>query len=223
MCGRFSQAQIAELDRELFKLLRIPAAEPRYNVAPTQEAPVIRVARSGRRRLDLLRWGLIPYWAKERSIGNRLINARAETAAEKPAFRDPFRRRRCAVLADGFYEWKKVARTKQPFLLRRGDGRPFGLAGLWDRWRGGEEPALESFTILTTRPNELLAPIHDRMPVILPPSALDDWLGTGGLAAERIRELLRPYPPEEMTALPVSTFVNNPANDSPLCVTPLDA
>lgn len=223
MCGRFSQAQIAELDRELFKLLRIPAAEPRYNVAPTQDAAVVR-ARPGaaERSLDFLRWGLIPHWAKDFTIGNRMINARAETVDRKPAFEVPFRRQRCLVPVDGFYEWKKLGRIKQPYFIRLHDRRPFALAGLWDRWSDAGHEPIESFTILTTNPNALVEPIHNRMPVILSPTHYDTWLDPAVSDAARLRPLLQPFPAEALTAYPVSRHVNSPANEGPECVTPIE-
>lgn len=220
MCGRFTQAQIAELDREIFKLLEMPALEPRYNIAPTQDAGVIRQRPNGERVMHLLRWGLIPAWAKDPAIGNRMINARAETATTKPAFEKPFRRQRCVVPVDGFYEWKKTKEGKQPFYICRRDGGPLAFAGLWDRWQGPSDDAVDSFTILTTTPNALVAPIHNRMPVILASHTIDDWLDTARRDVEQLQELLRPYPEEEMTAYPVSRYVNKPSNEGPECVTP---
>jgi putative SOS response-associated peptidase YedK len=189
---------------------------PRYNVAPTEDVPVVRAAPTGR-RLDLLHWGLVPRWAQDPSIGNRMINARAETAAEKPAFRDALRRRRCLIPADGFYEWKKVegAKRKQPYLFRMKGDRPFAFAGVWESWRR-EGEALESFTILTTGPNELLAGVHDRMPVIVAPADYDRWLDPARNATD-VQDLLRAYPAGEMEAVRVSTRVNNAGFDDPSC------
>jgi putative SOS response-associated peptidase YedK len=220
MCGRFTQAQIAELDREVFKLLEMPALEPRYNIAPTQDVAVIRQRRSGERVMHFLRWGLIPAWAREPAIGNRMINARAETLHSKPAFEKPFRRQRCLVPADGFYEWKKTEEGKQPFYIRRRDERPFAFAGLWDRWHDAAHGDVDSFAIITTSPNALLAPIHDRMPVILRSDKYDEWLDGTNRDVERLGTLLGPYPEEEMTAYPVSRYVNKPSNEGPECVTP---
>jgi putative SOS response-associated peptidase YedK len=220
MCGRFSQAQIAELDREVFRLLEMPALEPRYNIAPTQDVAVIRQRANGERVMQLLRWGLIPHWAKDPAIGNRMINARAETLATKPAFKRPFLRQRCLVPADGFYEWKRTGTAKQPYYLRRSDGGPLAFAGLWDRWQEDSDAAIDSFTIVTTTPNDLVAPIHNRMPAILLPDRYDMWLDPENRDVDDLGSLLGPYPAEEMTAYPVSRFVNNPRNEGPECVSP---
>jgi putative SOS response-associated peptidase YedK len=167
------------------------------------------------------RWGLIPSWAKDLTIGNQLINAQAETASIKPAFRAAFKKRRCLILADGFFEWKKENRHKQPFHIRLRDGRPFAFAGLWEHWEGTEGKAIESCTILTATPNELLRSLHHRMAVILPSSEYDRWLDPSMQQPDALQPLLRPYPSEEMTAYPVSTVVNNPRNDAPSCIEPL--
>jgi putative SOS response-associated peptidase YedK len=169
----------------------------------------------------MARWGLVPFWAKDRAIGNRLINARAESLAEKPAYRDSFKKRRCLVVADGFYEWQKVDGRKQPWLLRLRDGGPFGFAGLWSVWRekaSGDE--LESCTIVTTSPNELAAPIHDRMPVILPRERHAEWLDPAAEPSS-LAALLEPFPALKMEAYPVSTWVNAPQHDDRRCVEPL--
>ena len=223
MCGRFSQAQIAELDREIANLLEAPPLEPRFNVAPTQDAAVVRERPAGGGRVvQLLRWGLIPRWAKDPAIGNRMINARSETVAEKPAFKTPFLRQRCLVPADGFYEWQQTGGAKQPYYIRREDRRPLLLAGLWDRWDGDPEGPVDSFTILTTEPNEVVAPIHNRMPVILPPERYDAWLDPAHRDLAALRALLRPFAAGEMTAYPVSRYVNSPRNEGPECVSPVD-
>lgn len=225
MCGRFSQTQSPDAIAAAFQLSAIPDLTPRYNIAPTQAVSVVTVSRkSGDRVHHAKRWGLIPRWAKDAAIGARLINARAETVAEKPAFRDAFQRRRCLVVADGFYEWLRTGDrgTKQPFYLHLRDRQPFAFAGLWERWR---DPAIAeprfSCTILTTAPNALMAPIHNRMPVILPPSAYDLWLDPTLDAPNALTPLLRPYEADEMEAYPVSTHVNNARNDSPACLAPL--
>ncbi|MCB1056336.1 MAG: SOS response-associated peptidase, partial [Acidobacteria bacterium] len=171
----------------------------------------------------LMRWGLIPHWAKDPSIGNRLINARAETAAEKPAFRSSFSKRRCLVPADGFYEWQKTGGRKQPFYLQLKEHRPFAFAGLWARWKASEDETVQSFTLLTTTPNEVAAKVHDRMPVILPPESYDRWLDPELHDREALEALLLPYPAEAMEAYPVSTLVNSPQNDDPRCIEPIDA
>lgn len=217
MCGRFSQAQIAELDLEVFRLLAVPPLAPRYNIAPTQAVAVIRERRNGERVMHLLRWGLIPYWATDRAIGNRMINARAETLTAKPAFKQPFARRRCLVPADGFYEWKRSETAKQPYYIRRTDGAPMAFAGLWDRWKEGDE-SIDSFAIVTTTPNDLVRSIHDRMPAILLPDHYDRWLDATNRDVDDVSTVLGPYPADELTAYPVSRFVNNPRNEGPECL-----
>ena len=178
MCGRFTLRAPASVIAEQFALFEVPPFTARFNIAPTQPVPVIRMrpgpslrARRGSRELVWLRWGLVPGWAKDPAIGSRLINARAETAAEKPAFRTALRQRRCLVAADGFYEWQQAGRTKQPYFIHLRDDRPFAFAGLWEAWEGADHAWLETCTLLTTGPNDVVRPIHDRMPVILPPQA----------------------------------------------------
>ena len=225
MCGRFTQSCSWEETAELFGLEEIPEdLRPRYNVAPTQLAAVVR--NEGGRRLRMLRWGLIPSGAPAPSIGNRLINARAETARVRPSFRDAFRARRCLVPVDGFFEWERLGRRRQPWLFRMRERSPFALAGLYERWRappGIPAPraspakpsdAVETFTILTTDANEVVAPVHDRMPVILHPSAFNAWL-----AGKDVR--LGPYPPDAMETFRVSPLVNSPAHDDLRCIEPL--
>lgn len=195
-------------------MARLPG--PRYNVAPSQPIAAILDARP--HEISLVRWGLIPRWAKDPAIGNRLINARAETLAEKPSFRDALARRRCVIVADGFFEWAAVPgqRTKQPYFFRRLDGQPFGFAGLWETWRSPEGAEVVSGTIITTTPNELLAKFHDRMPAILTGEAWKRWIAPGPPHLD----LLGPYPAAEMTCHPVSTLVNNPVADVPACIEP---
>jgi putative SOS response-associated peptidase YedK len=196
--------------------------QPRYNIAPTQPVATVRTARgSGDREMVFLRWGLVPSWSKDPSIGSRMINARSETVADKPAFRAAFRRRRCLVPADGFYEWQKQNGWKQPFYIHLREGRPFAFAGLWEFWKGEGDVIIESCTLLTTEPNDLIRPLHSRMPVILHPQQYDLWLDPGLDAPERLRPLLRPYPFADMEAYPVSRFVNKPQNDDPRCIEPL--
>lgn len=226
MCGRFTLRTPAAQVAAAFQL-ELPLELPqRFNVAPTQDVAVVRLdPQSGRRRLDMLHWGLIPSWADDPGIGNRMINARAESAAEKPSFRRAFKSRRCLVVADGFFEWKKVGRRKQPYLITV-DDRPFAFAGLWERWKGGDAsngPPLESCTIITTTANALMQSIHDRMPVILDPNDYDRWLSTSAEDSSQLQELLVPYPADAMQAVPVSTAVNNPRHDGPDCVEPVDA
>ena len=221
MCGRFSLGTPATSLVAQFNLFEVPAWAPRYNIAPTQQAPtVVKAASQLARQFKMHRWGLIPPWAKDPGIGSQLINARAETVAIKPAFRKAFRERRCLILADGFFEWQRRGRHKQPFHIRMRDGRPFAFAGLREYWEGPEGPGIDSCTILTTTANELVGALHDRMPVILAPQDYDLWLDPGIREAERLQSLLHAYPSEEMAAYPVSTRVNNPANDSPECVEP---
>lgn len=222
MCGRYTLSTPTDLLSDLFELETAVEVQPRFNIAPTQSAPVVRVDAGDRvRRLDTLKWGLVPFWAKEPSIGNRMINARAETVAEKPAYRVSFRKKRCLILADGFYEWQATGGPKQPFFFHRGDGYPFAMAGLWDRWEKGEEAPLETFTIITTEANELVAPIHKRMPVILAEPHIEKWLDPGFEDKESLAQMLAPAPPETLEALPVSTYVNSPANEGPQCVEPI--
>jgi putative SOS response-associated peptidase YedK len=223
MCGRYTLTSPGEVVAEVFGLDLAPELGPRYNLAPTQEAAVVRVAKPGDpRTLDRLRWGLIPAWAKDPSIGNRMINARAETVAEKPSYRDSFRRQRCLVVADGFFEWQRVGKAKQPHLIRRQDRRPFGFAGLWAAWRGAApDQGVETFTILTTEPNDLMRPLHDRMPVILDPKDFTAWLDPANRDAAALHALLVPAPVDGWEAVPISTAVNSPAHDSPDCIQPL--
>ena len=223
MCGRYSLSTPDDVLREFFELdededLAPRSLEPRFNIAPTQEAAVIRARRdSGARVLSFLRWGLVPYWAEDLSIGSRMINARSETAAEKRAFERCFRRRRCLVPADGFYEWKKTSAGKQPYWFHSPVGAPFAFAGLWDSWRQTDGEPLQSFTILTTEPNEVTAEIHDRMPVILDEGSYSKWLDPSIEDPADLQPLLVPYPADRINRYTVSTLVNSPANDSPEC------
>ncbi|MCA9897857.1 MAG: SOS response-associated peptidase [Anaerolineales bacterium] len=198
----------------------LPPSVPRYNIAPTQPVAAIRLAENGQREFTFFRWGLVPSWAKDLNIGSRMINARSETVAEKPSFRTAFKRRRCLIPADGFYEWQKQGSGKQPMFIRPVAERPFALAGLWEVWRDPDGSVLQTCTILTTTPNELMAPIHNRMPVIVEPEDFDLWLNPEP-DPEQGLHLLRPYPAEKMAAYPVSTVVNNPRNDMPDCIQPI--
>lgn len=222
MCGRFTLFESSQvLSREFGVPIPNPIA-PCYNIAPTRPVAVVRNRPEvGEREFALLRWGLIPSWAKDPSIGARMINARAETAPGKPAFRNAFRRRRCLVPASGFYEWRKQVRAKQPYYISLNEKRTMALAGLWERWEGTEGAPIESCTLLTTEANELIAPLHDRMPVILPPESYDLWLNPSEQDPAVLYPLLAPYPPEKMTAYPVSRRVNNPSADDPGLVDPL--
>ncbi len=220
MCGRFTLLTPSETLVEQFELPDMPALSPRYNIAPSQSVAAVRqLPDDGGRELVWLRWGLVPFWAKELSIGARMINARSETVAQKPAFRAAFRQRRCLVLADGFYEWQKQAGSKQPFFIRLEDGRPFAFAGLWEHW-DGPEGAVESCTILTTEPNDLIRPLHNRMPIILLPTDYDLWLDHSVQEPRQLQPLLRPYSAQDMVAYPVSLWVNSPQNDGPRCIEP---
>jgi putative SOS response-associated peptidase YedK len=215
MCGRFALfAGPEELAKAFGVSIEDVALPPRYNIAPTQTVPVVRTTDGGR-RLAPMHWGLIPPWAKDAAMGSRMINARAETVTEKPAFRVAFRSRRCLIPASGFYEWQARGRGKVPHFIRRQDGGLLALAGLWERWApAGAEP-VESCTILTTAANKLMQPIHDRMPVIVAPDDLPTWLGEVPTAPGALGALLRPCPPEALVAYPVSTYVNAPAHDDP--------
>lgn len=219
MCGRFSLG--VDTDRLVaeFGIATVAAPhEPRYNIAPTQPVPAVVRADHGL-RLGALRWGLVPYWAGDPGIGGRMINARSETVDRKPAFREPFRDRRCWVLADGFYEWHSQGGQKVPVHFRLPDGRPFAFAGLWDRWRGDDDE-LVSCTILTTEPSDEVRRIHDRMPVILPEDARDRWLDPGA-DPDSLKTLLRPYA-GALQGRHVSTRVNVPENDDPSLIEPVD-
>ena len=235
MCGRFSQRMTWRELHERMDLIGAPLnLRPRYNVAPSQDVAVVRAAdpgsRSGAgdgRTLAMLRWGLIPAWARDPAIGHRLINARSETAAEKPSFRAAYRNRRCLIPADGFYEWQRRGKTRHPWLFGLADGKAFAFAGLWERWtvpdgaaltgslaERGPGDAVETCTILTTAANATVTPVHGRMPVILPPEVYGPWLSGDDVP-------LAPYPADTMTAHPVSTLVNRPANDDPRCIEPV--
>jgi putative SOS response-associated peptidase YedK len=186
-------------------------AEARYNVAPTQNILGVR-ATSDEREMTFFKWGLIPSWAKDTSMGARLINARSETVEEKPSFRQAFKQRRCIIPADGFYEWQRTGGKKQPFFFRMRDERPFGFAGLWERWEGETGQAINSCTILTTEANDVLRPVHDRMPVILRPDDYELWLDVDARKQDLVKELLRPYAAEEMLGYPVGASINSPRN-----------
>ncbi|WP_066381475.1 MULTISPECIES: SOS response-associated peptidase [unclassified Anabaena] len=231
MCGRFTLTQSAEALAEIFHVQAIPNLTAQYNIAPTQMVvTVLHHPESNQRQLQQLRWGLIPSWSKDSSIGSKLINAKAETVAEKPAFRSAFKHRRCLVVADGFYEWQKQQDTKQPFYFRLQDGKPFAFAGLWERWQSPAQEEIISCTILTTAANELLQPIHERMPVIIDPKDYDVWLDPQVRWAtprqrrspQALQSLLSPYPATAMTAYPVSKLVNSPKHNSPECIIPLN-
>ena len=238
MCGRYSLTTAPEAMRALFGFKTLPNLPPRYNIAPTQQVAVVRTGdrtgdgsgeNGGARDLVMLRWGLIPHWAKDASMAAKMINARAETLSDKPSFRDAVKTRRCLVPADGLYEWRMEDGHKQPFRIGMKGGAPFAFAGLWEFWTAtatgagmdqGDE--VETVTIMTTAANEKLRPIHARMPVILPPEAFDGWLDPAN-DPEAACALLIPYPAEPMAFYRVSQGVNNVRNDDPSCTAPLNA
>ena len=227
MCGRYNLRTSMEDLVDVFSALPAESldqarAVPRFNIAPTQTVLAIR-EENKTRMLTGLHWGLIPFWAKDKSIGNRMINARGETVASKPSFRAAFKKRRCLVLADGFYEWKKLeAKNKQPYHIQLKNHETLALAGLWETWHPEGGDTVESCTIITTEPNSLMAELHDRMPVILAEDDFDSWLDPSNNDKDLLQELIRPYPADEMEAYPISTLVNSPRNDVPDCIAPLD-
>lgn len=239
MCGRYTQTQSGEAIASAFSLdtsqSGLPSPPVRYNIAPTQ--PVSAIAQpSAQREYRIFQWGLIPSWTKDPSIGSRMINARAETVAEKPSFRTAFKRRRCLIVADGFYEWKKAEvqkagqrsaektkSEKQPYYIQMVDKALFGMAGIWESWESGDGSYVESCTILTTEPNALMQPIHNRMPVIIHPADYDLWLDPTVKKGADVQHLLRSFEADAMQAYPVSTTVNSPRNESADCVEPIDA
>jgi putative SOS response-associated peptidase YedK len=224
MCGRYRLSRRKQIIEEHFD-----AADwqddwsPRYNIAPTQRVPVIRQhPEEPIRQISTMRWGLVPHWAKDASGGAGTINARSETAAEKPAFRDPMRYRRCLIPADAFYEWKRNGASKQPYCFEVNDGEMFALAGLWDGWKNAEGQWIKTCTILTTTPNAVTSTVHDRMPVILHPDNYDLWLDPGMTDVQVVSELLKPYDPRLMRCYPVSTRINHVANDGEECSAPVE-
>jgi putative SOS response-associated peptidase YedK len=224
MCGRYTLVNLAHLT-DLFPWITEPPGDlaPRYNIAPTQ--PILAVANDHADRYDHFFWGLVPSWAKDPTIGAKMCNARAETLAQRNAFKNAYRRRRCVVPADGFYEWKPTGdgKTRQPMYVRRKDGQPFGLAGLWETWQDDKGNELRSATIITTRPNELMAQLHDRMPVMLHEKDLKRWLDPAEhVHPEALDDLLVPYPADAMEAYPVSKQVNSPRNEGPELIKPVE-
>ena len=221
MCGRFTADIKPELLFELFDLAEYPRVTPRYNIAPTQQVPVIRRYGDGQNHLDLLHWGLIPSWAQEKSIGSRLINARSESVTEKPSFRQAIRYRRCLVLGSGFYEWMQDEKEKQPWLIRLKDGSPMVFAGLWETWKSSEGEVIESCTILTTAANRLVAPLHDRMPVILSPHEYRTWLERTTTDPTGLKKMFQPFPADLMEKWTVSQMVNSVKNEFADLVVPV--
>ena len=221
MCGRYVIEISADLVRKVFGVVDVPQWTARYNIAPTQRVPVIRQRADSTRQLVLMRWGLIPSWAK--GVGEGLINARAETVNEKPLFRQLFRQRRCILPATGFYEWQKVDKHKIPHFVRLKNQMPMPFAGIWDSWRAPDGQVVESCAILTTAANGAVGSIHERMPVILHPDEFGQWLDREQHDQATLMPLLAPYPSDCLEVYPVSTLVNSVANDQPECIAPLPA
>jgi putative SOS response-associated peptidase YedK len=219
MCGRYRLSRRKQLVEEYFDTESDePEWTPRYNIAPSQPVPVIRQNRKEPcRELSLMRWGLIPSWAKDASVAARMINARSETAGTKPAFRDPLTNRRCLIPADGFYEWQRTGKVKQPYCFEVNDGELFAFAGIWDRWTDPNRNAVETCSILTTSPNAVTSAVHDRMPVILDPDSYDIWLDPGMRDVTTVSELLKPYDAQLMRCYAISTRINHVANDDEEC------
>jgi putative SOS response-associated peptidase YedK len=219
MCGRtVVKAKVREY-ASMFDVLNVPDMVPNYNVAPTQLVPVVRLKPEEKKReMVMLKWGLIPAWAKDPAIGSRMINARADTVAEKSAFREAFRHRRCLMVADGFYEWQKTNGKKQPYFIGMKDESPFAFAGLWELWEDPFMGPIESCALITTNANDLVRPIHDRMPVILEPKSYEKWLDPEVQDTGKLKERLVPLPAEQMKTYPVSTMVNKVENNSLECL-----
>ena len=222
MCGRFTLiAEPAALQAAFPQVIFPAQSAPRYNIAPSQ--PVLALPNDGKLQAGFFVWGLIPGWAKEAAIGQKLINARAETLGEKPSFRGAYKYRRCLIFADGFYEWKTEPdfKRKIPHFIRPKNGQPFAFAGLWEEWHSPDGGVTPTCTIITTAPNTLMASIHNRMPVILPPAAQPAWLNSTPQRPEALQSLLTSFPADEMLAFPVSSLVNNPANDQSSLIQPV--
>jgi len=218
MCGRYTLVTDPEAVRKRFQLEELPIPlQPRYNIAPSQMVPAI-ISRQGQRKIGMLRWGLIPSWARDEKIRNKLINARAETLTEKPSFQNLIARKRCLIPADGFYEWKQLEKGKQPMRIQLKDRGLFAFAGLYDTWSKPDGQKVHTCTIITTQPNQVVSDIHDRMPVILRPQDEDTWLDPAHEDMRFLQSLLVPYDAEMMRAYPVSSMVGNPRHDSPACV-----
>ena len=221
MCGRYTITSSPEAFRALFRYFEQPNFPPRYNVAPTQPIPIVRL-QDGARHFALMRWGLLPSWVKDPKNFALLINARGESVTEKPAFRNAMKRRRCLVPADGFYEWKPVSGRKQPYYIRAKSGAPLAFAGLWETWEGPNGEEVDTAAIVTTSANRTLSSIHDRMPVIVPPDAFDLWLDGANVDAVTASALIQPAPEDLLEAFPVSTAVNRTANDNAKLLEPVD-
>jgi putative SOS response-associated peptidase YedK len=221
MCGRYLLISPVEAMRKFFDVGGLLNLPPRYNIAPTQDAPVVRLDQQGRRELIPMRWGLVPLWAKDLSMGARAINARAESIDQKPAFRDAFERRRCLVPSDGFFEWEKKGKLRQPWRIGPAEDGLMALAGVWERWRAPDGGVVRSYAVVTTDANELVAPLHDRMPVVIPPERFAEWLDPE-TPREELKRLLRPYPAERMRAYPISRRLNDVRNDDADCIEPFE-
>jgi putative SOS response-associated peptidase YedK len=222
MCGRYRLSRRKQIIEEHFDSVSDEEDwSPRYNIAPTQPVPIIRQnPKEPRRELSLMRWGLVPSWAKDMSGAAKMINARSETAATTPAFRDAMKSRRCLIPADGFYEWQRIGKAKQPYCFEIVDGTLFAFAGLWDRWKDPNGTWVKSCSILTTTPNAVTSGIHDRMPVILNPDGYDLWLDPGMGDVDAASDLLKPYDARMMRCYPVNPRVNSVANDDAECSAP---
>ncbi len=220
MCGRYTLTSAPEAIRALFRYEEQPNFPPRYNIAPTQPIAIVRL-NEGKRQLALVRWGLLPSWVKDPKTFTLLINARGESASEKPAFRAAMKRRRCLIPADGFYEWQAVAGRKQPFYVRAKSGTPLAFAGLWECWTGPNGEEMETAAIVTTRANRTLAAIHERMPVVVPPEAFDLWLNCAEVDAKTAEALIQPAPDNLLEAYEISTAVNRTANDNAKLIEPV--
>ena len=221
MCGRYNLITDAQALIDAFDLINRIPWQPHYNIAPSRNVPAVRQGQEGREGF-LPRWGLLPHWAKDEKFGYHTINARAETVDTKPAFRSAFRRRRCLIPATGFYEWRQLNGYKQPYHIRLQSRDLFAFAGLWERWTNPEGKAVESCTIIVTEANEAIRPIHDRMPVILPPDQYQTWLDSENRDVTGLKAMLKPYPADQMTFWPVSRRVGNPGNDDPGLVKRID-
>lgn len=215
MCGRFSLSSIYGL-QDRFGYENDIDLKERYNIAPSQQVPIVRED-EGVRKASFYKWGLIPYWSKDTKIGFKMINARSETVNEKPSYKGPFKTQRCLILSDGFFEWQREGKEKKPYYFTLKDHQPFAFAGIWDRWEKDRE-VIYSCTLLTTSPNDLVRPIHDRMPVILTKEMESAWLDPHIQDTDFLKSLLVPYPEEDMMAAEVSTMVNSPHNDIPECI-----
>lgn len=222
MCGRFVLTTTTEQIRQSFGVSDVPSIAARYNIAPTQDIVAICQNGDGYRHVRTFRWGLVPHWAKDAAIGDKMINARSETVHDKPSFRQPIRFHRCLVPASGFVEWmRQPDGSKQPFYIQRKDGKLLAMAGIWDTWKGPQQ-VIASCSILTTTANSLVARLHDRMPVLLSPSEYDQWLDRGITDPQQLKGMYAPYPAEPLQAIPISDLINNPRHDSPDCLVSLD-